>query len=347
MHRLIVTSSAYRQSSRPDPEGLSKDAGNRLLWRKRPTRLEAEMVRDAMLATAGVLNLATGGPSFRDHEARKATGTPTILYVPADPATPGLNRRTLYRAWARGGGALPRRLRLPRPLDDGPSRAATTTPLQALALMNNAMVLHLSDAFATRLVREAGPDAEAQVTLAYRLAPGATARGGRIGRGVGGGRPLRRGRAGPCDLQQQRVHLSRLMPASGASRGAPVDRRDFFCWMRNGLAGAAAASLMLRDGTARASEPGDDRAAGPHFPPRATRAIHICLAGAMSQVDSFDYKPGLIAAHGQSLVSPTRPDVFFGQVGLLRRPDWDFQRRGESGCGSPTSSRTSPGWPTS
>jgi hypothetical protein len=101
--------------------------------------------------------------------------------------------------------------------------------------------------------------------------------------------------------------------------------------MRNGLAGAAAASLMRRDGTARASEPGDDRAAGPHFPPRATRAIHICLAGAMSQVDSFDYKPGLIAAHGQSLVSPTRPDVFFGQVGRLRRPDWDFKRRGESG----------------
>ena len=67
MHRLIVTSSAYRRSSRPDPEGLSKDAGGRLLWRKQPTRLEAEMVRDAMLATAGVLDLATGGPSFRDH----------------------------------------------------------------------------------------------------------------------------------------------------------------------------------------------------------------------------------------------------------------------------------------
>ena len=48
---------------------------------------------------------------------------------------------------------------------------------------------------------------------------------------------------------------------------------------------------MRRDGTARASEPGEDRAAGPHFPPKAKRAIHICLAGAMSQVDSFDYKP--------------------------------------------------------
>ena len=131
------------------------------------------MVRDAMLATAGVLNLATGGPSFRDHEARKAPGTPTILYVPADPATPGLNRRTLYRAWARGGrSTFLDAFDCPDPSTTAPRRAATTTPLQALTLMNNAMVLHLSDAFATRLVREAGPDAEAQVTLAYRLALG-------------------------------------------------------------------------------------------------------------------------------------------------------------------------------
>ncbi|WZO98953.1 DUF1501 domain-containing protein [Isosphaeraceae bacterium EP7] len=110
-----------------------------------------------------------------------------------------------------------------------------------------------------------------------------------------------------------------------------MDRRDFFSWMRDGLAGAAAASLMLRDGTVRGSEAGEGLPAGPHFAPRATRAIHICLCGAMSQVDSFDYKPGLFKAHGQSLVSPTKPDVFFGQVGRLRRPDWDFKQRGDSG----------------
>ncbi len=51
----------------------------------------------------------------------------------------------------------------------------------------------------------------------------------------------------------------------------------------------------------------------------------------MSHVDTFDYKPGLIAAHGQSLQSPTKPDVFFGQVGRLRRPDWAFRQRGQSG----------------
>jgi hypothetical protein len=51
----------------------------------------------------------------------------------------------------------------------------------------------------------------------------------------------------------------------------------------------------------------------------------------VSQVDSFDYKPGLIARHGKSLESRERPDVFFGQVGLLRKPDWQFRRRGQSG----------------
>jgi len=110
-----------------------------------------------------------------------------------------------------------------------------------------------------------------------------------------------------------------------------VDRREFFSWARTGLAGAAAASLMLRDGTLRAGVPGEAGIPCPHFAPTATRAIHICLCGAMSHVDSFDYKPGLIAAHGQSLKTSSKPDVFFGQVGRLRQPDWAFRQRGRGG----------------
>jgi hypothetical protein len=110
-----------------------------------------------------------------------------------------------------------------------------------------------------------------------------------------------------------------------------MDRREFFSWARNGLAGAAAASLMLRDGTIQGGAPGEAKPTCPHFAPAAKRAIHICLCGAMSHIDTFDYKPGLIAAHGQSLKSDTRPDVFFGQVGRLKRPDWDFRQRGQSG----------------
>jgi Protein of unknown function (DUF1501) len=110
-----------------------------------------------------------------------------------------------------------------------------------------------------------------------------------------------------------------------------MDRREFFSWISNGVAGAAAASLMLRDGTLQAGQPGEAVPSCPHFAPKATRAIHICLHGAMSHVDTFDFKPGLIAAHGQSLQSSTKPDVFFGQVGRLRQPDWSFRQRGQAG----------------
>ena len=78
-------------------------------------------------------------------------------------------------------------------------------------------------------------------------------------------------------------------------------------------------------------EPGEAKPPCPHFPPRATRAIHICLCGAMSQIDTFDFKPDLIAAHGKPVNSSTKPDTFFGQVGRLRKPDWNFRQRGESG----------------
>lgn len=110
-----------------------------------------------------------------------------------------------------------------------------------------------------------------------------------------------------------------------------TDRRDFFSWVGGGLAGAAASMLMLRDGTLRASVPGESDPPCPHFTPRASRVIHICLCGAMSHLDSFDYKPDLIASHGQSLKSSAKPDVFFGKVGLLRQPDWGYRQRGESG----------------
>jgi hypothetical protein len=173
MHRMIVTSAAYRQSSRLDVKALAIDAGDRLLWRKAPTRLEAEMVRDAMLAVSGVLDAKLGGPSFRDHEIVQAEGTPAILYRAVRPDTPGHNRRTLFRAWARGGrSALLDAFDCPDPSTTAPRRSVTTTPLQALSLMNNALVLYLSDAFAARLVREAGPDVDRQIELSYRLAFG-------------------------------------------------------------------------------------------------------------------------------------------------------------------------------
>jgi len=115
-------------------------------------------------------------------------------------------------------------------------------------------------------------------------------------------------------------------------RRAGLDRREFLSWTRHGLSSAALASLLLADRTLQAAPVAGEAAdPPPHLPAKARRAIHICLCGAMSHVDTFDYKPELIRLHGKSLVSDERPDVFFGQVGLLRAPDWKFRQHGQNG----------------
>ena len=111
-----------------------------------------------------------------------------------------------------------------------------------------------------------------------------------------------------------------------------IHRRGFFDWARGGLAGAALASLLQHDRSTMAASVRTAAAdPPPHHAPRARRAIHICLCGGMSHIDSFDYKPALTKMHGKSLQSDDRPDVFFGQVGLIRQNDWKFKQRGESG----------------
>ena len=112
------------------------------------------------------------------------------------------------------------------------------------------------------------------------------------------------------------------------------DRRGLFSWVRNGIGGAALSHLLMRDNLLRAetsSTSGQASDPPPHHPAKAKRVIHICLCGGFSQIDTFDYKPELTRLHGKSLNSEERPDVFFGQVGLLRKNDWEFKQRGASG----------------
>src|SRR5262249_16407742 len=94
LHKLIVTSATYQQSSAYDVKAAKQDADDRLLWRFAPRRLEAEAVRDAMLASAGRLNDAVGGPSFRPFTV---TVFNSHFYTLTDPDEPEYNRRTLYR----------------------------------------------------------------------------------------------------------------------------------------------------------------------------------------------------------------------------------------------------------
>jgi len=171
LHREIVTSATYRQGGALNPQAMQVDANNRWLWRHTPTRLEAEMVRDAMFHAAGQLDERLGGPSFQDYKLTPAKGTGSVHYLPASPDTPGFNRRTLFRAWTRGGrNAFLDSFDCPDPSTTAPRRNTTNTPLQALSMMNNALVLHLADKFAERLIREAGEEPAQQAALAYTLA---------------------------------------------------------------------------------------------------------------------------------------------------------------------------------
>jgi hypothetical protein len=170
LHRLIMLSATYRQSARPNAEAAAVDADNRLLWRYPARRLEAEAVRDLMLSVSGQLNPRMGGPSYRPFTMTVFNST---FYDLIDEATPETQRRTVYRMSVNSAkNPLLDALDCPDPSVKAPRRAVTTTPLQALGLMNNAFVLRQSRHFAGRVAREAGDDSAARVALAYRLALG-------------------------------------------------------------------------------------------------------------------------------------------------------------------------------
>ncbi len=176
LHRLILLSNTYRQASRSpnDDTYRRKDPDNRLLGRFPRRRLDAEEVRDAMLATAGRLNLKAGGPSVVlpvEDDLVHLLYDPGQWQVTADVSEH--DRRSVYLLAKRN-------LRLPflevfdQPdaATSCPRRAASTHALQALELLNGTTSHRLAEAFARRLRHEAGVDPDRQIERAYRLATG-------------------------------------------------------------------------------------------------------------------------------------------------------------------------------
>ncbi len=176
LHRALVLSSAYRQSSRSPLERVAKakDPENRLLWRFNRQRLEAEELRDAMLTVAGRLNRKAGGPSVQLPVDKDLVDQ---LYKPSQwVVTPDVtehDRRSVYLIAKRN-------LRLPfmqvfdqpMSLTSCPRRESSTHAPQALELLNGRIANELAAAFAERLRREGGENPRRQVELAYRLALG-------------------------------------------------------------------------------------------------------------------------------------------------------------------------------
>jgi mono/diheme cytochrome c family protein len=168
LHRTIMLSSTYQQACAPSETGQQIDGGNRLLWRMNRRRLEAEAIRDSILAASGKMNRTAGGPGFEDFEYIEKYA-PVYKYVVAD--RPELWRRAVYRFSVR---SVPNpwleTLDCPNPSILSPTRNHTTTALQALSLLNNPFVLRQAGYFAERVRVEAADQPSAQIRLAYRLA---------------------------------------------------------------------------------------------------------------------------------------------------------------------------------
>jgi hypothetical protein len=168
LHRLMVTSAAYRQSSSFNAQSTQVDSNDRYLWRKSPRRLEAEEVRDAMLSVAGQLNSEMGGKGYTDQNSYFFKGTQ--FYDPIDPVGFESHRRTIYRMWARGGRSpFLDTFDCPDPSSTTPRRSETVTPLQSLSLLNNSFSLRMADHFAERLVGEAAATPDAGIQFAFGL----------------------------------------------------------------------------------------------------------------------------------------------------------------------------------
>lgn len=168
IHRLIVESATYRQSSDTTIEGMNRDAGNRYLWRYTPRRLEAEPLRDTILAVSGNLDLQMGGPGF---DLFESNNNYVKVYVTKKSYGPAEWRRMVYQSKPRMQlddtfGAFD----CPDAGQIAPRRNRSTTPLQALNLLNSGFILDQSKILADRLRNEAKDDIAGQIRLAFELA---------------------------------------------------------------------------------------------------------------------------------------------------------------------------------
>jgi len=172
MHRLIMTSEAYRMASAFDDEAdKEKDAQNQYLWRFRAQRLDAEVVRDSILAASGSLNAAVGGPPvFPPLPAGLFTEANHGIWRMQDDG-PATWRRSVY-VYRKRGLAFPmfQVFDLPEQNVTSAARYVSTVPTQALTLLNDPFVLRQAQLFAERVKKEAGDDPRKQIDLAYRLA---------------------------------------------------------------------------------------------------------------------------------------------------------------------------------
>ena len=171
LHRLIMTSSTYQQSSRPREEAARVDPVNQFLWRYPRQRLEGEGIRDCALAVAGLLNPKMGGPSVFP-ELPEGMPAPRGGWK-VSAASPERNRRSIY-VFVRRNTRYPLfdSFDMPDPHESCSRRNVTTGPIQALHLLNSTLALEWAQQFAARVIAAAGPDLRQKIETAFRFAYG-------------------------------------------------------------------------------------------------------------------------------------------------------------------------------
>jgi mono/diheme cytochrome c family protein len=169
MHRLIVTSATYRQSSRARPELQTVDARNRLLARQNRLRLDAEVVRDMALKASGLLNPTIGGPSVYPPQPK---GVYSFTQVPREwkaSVGPDRYRRGLYTfVWRSAPHPALTVFDAPDGTSTCTRRNCSNTPLQALTLLNDQGFLEYAQGLTARVFREQQGDAS-RLETAFRL----------------------------------------------------------------------------------------------------------------------------------------------------------------------------------
>jgi len=170
IHRLILMSSTYRQAALPIAEAMAVDADTRYLWRFPPRRLEAEPLRDSILFVSGSIDLTMGGPGY---DAFKPDDSYVHIYVPKDEFEPGDMRRMIYQWKPRVEQDITFGVfDCPDATQATPKRVSSTSPLQALSLLNSPFMNQQAAAFATRLEAESGADCREQIRRGFVLAFG-------------------------------------------------------------------------------------------------------------------------------------------------------------------------------
>jgi hypothetical protein len=169
LHKLIVMSRTYQQSSAYREDAARVDADARLLWRFPPRRLAAEEIRDTVLMLAGQLNEQRGGPGFRLYEYTRDN---VATYIPLESFGPETYRRSVYHQNARASFVdVLTDFDAPDCAFSVSRRNSTTTPSQALAMMNHSFTIQMAESFAERLSKEAGAEnVSGQIDLAFELA---------------------------------------------------------------------------------------------------------------------------------------------------------------------------------